>query len=210
MPNPDFNVAALTWDEDPAKIARSAAIAEAIAREIPLETLEHAVDFGCGTGQVTWHLADKLQSVTLVDTSPAMIAAVEDMIDARPEYDSDRFSTRIIDFIKEPLPDNSVDLIYASLSLHHVDNVPEALNEFRGVLRHHGYVAIADLDLDSAGHFHEGNGASHHGFDRKELANMLIDAGFEEPTFTDATIITKDTSHGPQDFNVFLAVTRPR
>lgn len=55
----DFDAAARTWDS-PEKVDRSARIAEAIADAVPLDPAWSALDYGCGTGQLTWHLGDRI------------------------------------------------------------------------------------------------------------------------------------------------------
>jgi len=212
MPHTFFDEAAATWDDDPAKLARSRMIADAIARTVPLGGVRDALEYGCGTGQVTWALADRLARVVLADASPGMLAVLAKRLLARPEHDRARFEPLLLDLTRDRLPAASLDLIYTSLALHHVPDVPLVLRRFREALRPGGHVAIADLDRDHHGHFHRHSHGDdfdgHHGFDRDALAADLAAAGFTPPTFDTITTLTKAVDDERKEFPVFLAVAQ--
>nr|NLI49780.1 class I SAM-dependent methyltransferase [Propionibacterium sp.] len=212
MPHTFFDEAAATWDDDPTKLARSRLIADAIARAVPLDGVRDALEYGCGTGQVTWALADRLDRVVLADASPGMLAVLGERLQARPEHDRARFEPRLLDLTRDSLPPASVDLIYTSLALHHVPDVPLVLRRFRAALRPGGHVAIADLDRDVHGHFHRHSHGDdfdgHHGFDRDALAADLAAAGFAPPAFETVTTLTKIVDDEEMEFPVFLAVAQ--
>src|SRR5262245_42487472 len=46
----DFDARAATWDDDPTKVERARAIADAIVREVPLAPSMAALEYGAGTG----------------------------------------------------------------------------------------------------------------------------------------------------------------
>lgn len=228
-----FDEAARTWDT-PEKVERSRVIARAIAEAVPLEPAWDALEYGCGTGQVTWHLADLLRHVTLVDTSEGML----DVVRARLAEDpSPKFSVAKLDLSAEPAPPVTYDLVYSVMALHHIPDVSRVLDEFHATLKPGGWLAVADLDADPEGHFHGHDHDGHHGFDRDELAARMVASGFDQPTFTVATTITRgvddadaDSGRGDEhqghsgapyhedadasgepptrDFDVFLAVSR--
>ncbi len=202
----DFDHAAPTWDEDPAKLTRSRLIAAAIALAVPMDGVTDALEYGCGTGQVTWNLAEHLDHVILADTSQGMLAVVQQRLEGRPEGDRTRFEPRLLDLMTESLATASLDLVYTSLALHHVLDVPIVLRAFRDALRPGGYVAIADLDSDPLGHFHGADFTGHHGFDRDALAADMLAAGFSAPTFETVTTLTKPVGDSMEEFALFLAV----
>jgi SAM-dependent methyltransferase len=228
-----FDEAARTWDT-PEKVERSRVIARAIAEAVPLEPVWDALEYGCGTGQVTWHLADRLRHVTLADTSEGMLDVVRARLAEEP---SPKFSVAKLDLSAEPAPPVTYDLVYSVMALHHIPDVSRVLDEFHATLKPGGWLAVADLDADPEGHFHGHDHDGHHGFDRDDLAAMMIASGFDEPTFTAATTITRgvddavpdtgrggehhgqggDPGHHPNEasdqpftraFDVFLAVAR--
>ncbi|SMO41329.1 class I SAM-dependent DNA methyltransferase [Propioniciclava tarda] len=203
-----FDEAAATWDDDPAKVVRAREIADGIAAAIPLTGNEDALEFGCGTGLITFALGDRVGHVTLADSSPGMLAVVRDRIAALPDASRGRYEASLLDLTTDALAPASVDLIYASMSLHHVADVAAVLATFRTALRPGGHLAIADLDHDPDGQFHAHHDhfVGHHGFDRDALASELETAGFSRPTFTTVSTINKHTHEGTADFDVFLAV----
>lgn len=204
----NFDEAAATWDDDPVKVERSRLVAEGIASAVPLEGIADAIEYGSGTGQVTWALADRLRRVTLLDASPGMTAVAQERIASLSPADQDRFAARVFDVTQETLPEASVDLIYMSMALHHVSDVPLALARFHAALRPGGHLVVADLDHDPQGAFHGRNFDGHHGFDRGRLAAHMEAAGFASPTFSTLTTLTKELEGQTMDFPVFLAVTQ--
>jgi hypothetical protein len=48
-----FDEQAATWDEDPAKVERSAVVAAAIIATVPLSSATRMLEYGAGTGLVT-------------------------------------------------------------------------------------------------------------------------------------------------------------
>ncbi len=201
----DFDAAARSWDT-PEKVGRSRLIAGAIAAAVPLAPDMYALEYGCGTGLVTWELADRVAHVTLADTSSGMLDVVRERLAALPD---DRFDVVELDLSTQPAPE-TFDLIYTALVLHHIADTPAVLAGFFGALRPGGYLAIADLDHDHDNRFHGHGFDGHTGFHRHILGEQIVAAGFEEPTFTTAARITKGEKGSEREFDIFLATTRRR
>lgn len=209
--SPFFDAAAATWDDDPDKLARSRAIADAIARAVPLRRVAAALEYGCGTGQVTWALADHLPPqarITLADASTGMLDVVRSRLAGRPAGDRERFVVAPLDLTEASLDAASLDLVYTSMALHHVPDVPTVLRRFREGLRADGWLAVADLDHDPEGAFHGAGFDGHHGFQRERLAEQLLAAGFAEPAFETVTTLVKEHDGALAEFPVFLASCR--
>ena len=98
--------------------------------------------------------------------------------------------------------DGTYDVVWSSMALHHVQDLPGLLRSVAGLLVDGGRLAVADLDEDPDGAFHAENADfdGHHGFDRTRLAEELSRAGFADVAFVDATTIRK----GDREFGVFL------
>ena len=69
----DFDARAATWDDDPTKVARARAIADAILREVPLAASMDALEYGAGTGLLGFMLRDRVADLTLADVSDGML-----------------------------------------------------------------------------------------------------------------------------------------
>lgn len=198
----DFDAAARTWDS-PDKVARSAALAEAIAQAIPLDSTWSALDYGCGTGQLTWHLGDRIHHVTLTDTSAGMVEVAREHAAAEPE----RYVVVDHDLTKGPLP-YPVDLAYSAMALHHMPDTEAVLDNLTLSVRPGGWVALADLDADPANTFHDDDFDGHHGIDRHAIVRGLAERGFTEITERTAVTITK-AKHGiDHTHEVFLVTGR--
>ena len=68
-----FDGMAWAWDNNPRIIKMAATFAAHIKQHIPLTDCNKALDFGCGTGQVSMHLHTMIGSVAMVDTSTGML-----------------------------------------------------------------------------------------------------------------------------------------
>lgn len=79
----DFSIEAANWDTE-RRAARAKIIAEEIRRAVKIEKHYTALEFGCGTGLVSFNLFDWFENITLVDTSKGMIDIVDQKIQGSP------------------------------------------------------------------------------------------------------------------------------
>ncbi|GAA4985319.1 methyltransferase [Kitasatospora paranensis] len=106
----------------------------------------HIVDLGAGTGTGTFALLERFPGarVTAVDSSPAMLAGLERTAQAKGL--GSRVSTLEAD-AGSGLPGiTGADLVWASASLHHLDDPAAALDGIRAALRPGGLLAVAEMD----------------------------------------------------------------
>ncbi|MCX4673216.1 class I SAM-dependent methyltransferase [Streptomyces sp. NBC_01381] len=106
----------------------------------------HIVDLGAGTGTGTFALLDQFPTarVTAVDSSAEMLAGLTEA--ARARGLGDRVHTLRAD-AGAGLPGvTDADLVWASASLHHLDDPAAALAGIRTALRPGGLLAVAELD----------------------------------------------------------------
>ena len=68
-----FDSAAADWDKGDMRQRIAAETAESILKNVPLRDNMDLLDFGAGTGLLTFRLAPSVRSVTAVDTSPKML-----------------------------------------------------------------------------------------------------------------------------------------
>ncbi|MFF3834300.1 class I SAM-dependent methyltransferase [Streptomyces sp. NPDC002458] len=106
----------------------------------------HVVDLGSGTGTGTFALLERFPGarVTAVDSSPAMLARLVEA--ARAKGLGDRVDTLETDAGAGLAGLTDADLVWASASLHHVDDPAAALTGVRAALRPGGLLAVAELD----------------------------------------------------------------
>lgn len=171
-------------------------------QEISLTSDMDVLDFGCGTGLLTFALQPFVRSITGVDSSPAMLDVFKTKI---KEHNLTNAKAEYIDLDKGDVITGSYHLIVSSMTVHHIKNILALLKQFHSVLHPSGILAIADLDLDD-GKFHSNNdGVFHFGFDREALRLILTDLGFRNIRSLKATGIEKPVGNGKNRlFTIFL------
>lgn len=198
----DFDDKAITWDSDPNKRERALAVAAALRQRVPLARDWRALEYGCGTGLLSFALHADLGELTLADSSPGMLAVLRGKIDAAGLT---HLHPLALDLLTDPLPADRYDLIYTLMTLHHVADVARLLRTFHDLLRPGGWLAVADLDQED-GSFHGPGFTGHNGFDRAALRAQLADAGFGEVNFSTGYVMKKATDQGVREYPLFLAV----
>jgi SAM-dependent methyltransferase len=120
------------------------------------------VDVGCGTGELVVAISRKLRDARIVgiDTSSSMLlwAGRHETTDGRLRFVS-------ADVARLPFPDESVDMVVSTLSLHHWADPAAAFAEIARVLNAGGVALVYDLRLLS--------------LDEKEMAGAARGAGLE-------------------------------
>jgi ubiquinone/menaquinone biosynthesis C-methylase UbiE len=197
----EFDIKAAEWDRNRMHSERAAAVAAAITSQIPLNRNMTAMEFGAGTGLLSFMLSDHLGSVTLLDNSEGMVKVLRGKLSR-----AGAASMKIVkaDLENEDYTDERFDLIYSLMVMHHVNDVEKILGKFSSMIRPGGYIAIADLySEDSSFHGHGFTG--HKGFDAGVLAAKLERHGFREVKHSTVFNIEKMTDGDKRkQFGVFL------
>jgi ubiquinone/menaquinone biosynthesis C-methylase UbiE len=199
-----FDSKARQWDDNPVFRERGLKIAEAIRKAVPLHRQMNAIDYGCGTGLLSFPLKDELGAILMADSSGGMLDVVREKIAAQGVAN---MTTLQLDLLADPLPAQRFDLIVTSMTLHHVPDTDHILHVFHDLLNPGGYLCIADLDQED-GSFHGLEVDVHHGFDRADLSRRATRAGFADVQFQTVFSITKERESGTRDYPVFLMTAR--
>ncbi len=204
----DFDKAADSWDEDPAKVRLANDIADSIIRQVTLTSGMDVLDFGCGTGLLTLRLQPFVHSVTGVDSSAAMLNVIRSKIE---KLKLTNVAAKLVDLEKGDALQGPYQLVTSAMTLHHINQLPPLIKSFYEIISPNGCLCVADLDLDH-GQFHGDNtGVSHHGFDRVVLRNILKEAGFVNVRDFTAVEIVKTAADGQiKPFTVFLMIGEKR
>ena len=195
-----FDSKARQWDENPVFRERGLKIAEAIREAVPLHRQMSALDYGCGTGLLSFPLKDELGAILLADSSGGMLEVVREKIAAQ---EVTNMTTLQLDLLADPPPARRFDLIATAMTLHHVPDTDPILRVFHDLLNPGGYLCIADLDQED-GSFHGLEVDVHHGFDRADLSRRAAQAGFANMQFQTVFSIAREHATVTRDYPVFL------
>lgn len=184
----NFDERAKDWDSDPKKIERARAVAAAIRAALPLQPSMTALEYGCGTGLLSFALQTDFASITLADTSEGMLdvltakiadSAVPNMLPYR------------LDLSVDPLPASRFDVAYSLMTLHHIPDTDQILRQFFALLAPGGWLCVADLDAEDGSFHTDGTTDVHLGFARPALQKQVEAAGFRDVIFSTAYTIQK-------------------
>jgi len=187
------------WDMNSKRVKNAQSIAELIVKNIKLDKSMELMDFGAGTGLLSFFVAPFVRKIVAVDNSPSML------LEFKNKCDEFRCETEIVekDLSVETLP-RKFDGIISSMTIHHLKDTLDLFEKFHEMLNEGGFIAIADLDTED-GSFHSDNtGVYHHGFDRELLQAIAEEAGFKDVKFDTASTIKKPH----REFTVFLLTAR--
>ncbi len=199
-----FDSKARQWDENPVFQERSRKIADAIRQAVPVHPGMRALDYGCGTGLLSFPLKNELGAILLADSSRGMLDVLAGKIAAQH---IGNMTPVQLDLLADPLPTRRFDLIYTAMTLHHIPDTDAILRIFHRLLNPGGHLCIADLDQED-GSFHGPDIDVHHGFDRAELERRTTAAGFGDIGFKTVFGIEKQQETGTRNYPVFLMTAR--
>jgi ubiquinone/menaquinone biosynthesis C-methylase UbiE len=201
----NFDERAKDWDSDPKKVERARVVAEAIRNAVPLSNTMTALEYGCGTGLLSFALQEDLGKITLADTSQGMLDVLNEKI---VNSGVTNMHPIRLDLSSDPLPEEKYHITYSLMVLHHIHNARGILTNFYDVLEPNGYLLVADLEKED-GTFHtDGTADVHKGFSQNELQKWVEDAGFGNIKFSTAYEIKKEVNGKEKTFPVFLMVAQ--
>ncbi|MDL2324739.1 class I SAM-dependent methyltransferase [Ruminococcaceae bacterium OttesenSCG-928-A16] len=130
-----------------------------------------ALDYGCGTGLIGLALASLFGQMLLVDSSPQMIAVVENKI-----ADAGLANTRTLcaNFCEHTPQGVSADYILVSQVLLHVPNYSLLLQQFFALLNPGGHLLVVDFDKNE----NIVSDKVHNGFNQSQLQQLCLQVGF--------------------------------
>lgn len=132
-------------------------------------------DIGTGTGFVAAGLAPKAAKVYGFDASAEMLAVAAHNLGKFPNVELKQAPGDSI-----PLPDSSLDGVFANMYLHHAPDPLAAIREMTRLLKPGGVLCITDLDA----HDHEWQRAEMAdlwlGFERDDIRRWLAEAGLSD------------------------------
>jgi len=200
----EFDQQARGWDNDPVRVSRAQAVADAIRNHVPLSARMNAMEYGCGTGLLSFELRDEIGPITLADSSEGMLEVLREKIAA---FGAVNMTPMKLDLAMDPLPTDRFDLVYNLMTLHHIPDTERALRNFHALLRPNGWLAICDLDRED-GSFHDPGFDGHNGFDRSVLEQKLKDVGCVDVRTETAYQLERERGGMKRVYPLFLLLGR--
>ena len=196
----DFDDRARTWDENPMHMERSVAIAGKMGEMLPLNKQIKALEYGAGTGILSFLLSEKLDQIVMMDNSIEMVKVMGEKILLRNS--NNLFPVKFD--LEHGLPEQKFDLVFSQMVLHHIADVRSVIGKFFNMILPGGYLAIADLYTED-GSFHGEGFDGHLGFDPEKLKIQLLEVGFSNINFEKCYTVNRKSEDGTtKSFPVFL------
>jgi excisionase family DNA binding protein len=151
------------------------------------------LDYGAGDGFIARGIAPYARKIIAIDTSGSMLDELERKAKSQGIANILTFEC---DINEVPLRSASVDLVCASMILHHIEEPRELIAEFHRVLKPEGILFIADFLPYEDEAFKNNMHDFHMGLDPAALEKWLIDIGFYS--------ITIESMSSRPDKNIFV------
>ena len=195
MKNDNFAHKSKSWDMNSKRVQNAKGIAEAIISTNHLNSRMKIMDFGTGTGLLSYFIAPFVDTIVAVDNSPSMLEVFREKA---LTFDC---HTRVeeLDLSSESM-EEKFDGIISSMTLHHIKDTKALFLKLYNLLNDGGFIALADLESEDGTFHSDPTGVFHFGFDPKELKKMATDIGFKEIRVKRVSTIKKPH----RAFDVFL------
>jgi len=202
-----FDQLAANWDESPVRAGIARGVIDSLSQQIALRGDMDVLDYGCGTGLVAFSIAPKLNQLVAVDSSDGMLAVVRDKAQELGVNNVTALNLDLsADLSRDATLEQRFDLIYTSMTMHHIADTAGILARFFELLKPGGQLAIIDLDSEDGSFHGDMPGIAHQGFDRAALQQLAEEAGFSKLHTKTAHVVSRDWGDGVRDFPLFIMV----
>ncbi|MBL1229960.1 class I SAM-dependent methyltransferase [Enterococcus sp. BWB1-3] len=152
---------------------------EEIAALLAIQSTDKIADLGAGTGYFTFPLAEIAETVIAVDLDMQMLAYIKEKMENQQMSNIKPVHSALTNL---PLENHSVDKALASIALHEIPELSQALDEIKRILKSGGYFLCVEIERDVTGTH------NHPRITQEEMRKYLLEAGF---TIIDERIPTK-------------------
>jgi ArsR family transcriptional regulator len=165
-----FGRVAGEWDHLRTELFGTAFTAEALLSLLRDDLV--VADLGCGTGNMSHHLAPLVRRVIAVDQERAMLEAARVRLSGH-----DNVELVEGDLLALPLPRDAVDVAVICLVLHHLPQPQPAVHEAARVLKAGGMLLIVDMLVHDRESYRFQMGHRHLGFSEEVVQGWAEAAG---------------------------------
>lgn len=200
-----FDMVARQWDLKPERFERSEIIANKMLEALPIKPESRALEYGAGTGILSFILSSHFSEIVMMDSSAEMVKVMEEKV---AEEGLLHLKPALYNLEEEVYIGEKFDVIYNLLVMHHVQKIDEVLNQFSKMINIGGYLILTDLYSED-GSFHGDDFTGHNGFNPEVLAQKLKQSGFTEVSYSQCHSIVRENEQGiKQEFPLFMLIAK--
>jgi ubiquinone/menaquinone biosynthesis C-methylase UbiE len=190
------------------------AVREAAIRKAYLRPEMVVADVGAGTGFMAAGMAPLVKHVYVLDGAEAMLEAARLNLSHYPNV-----SFQHADGASLPLPDASLDAVFANMYLHHTPDPLAAIREMARLLKPGGRLVITDMDTHPYAWMKTEMADVWQGFERAQmrlwfeqagLVNVIVDHTGQSCSAEAQPATITDTAGRKAEVSIFLAVGTQR
>lgn len=184
-----FDAESQAWDQNPNIHEMARLAADAIVQRVSLSPTMTSLDFGCGTGVLSFLLAPRVGHILGIDSSQGMIDMFRNKIETS-DFAQKLNAAKL--FLEDPTQlaglggreGGKFDLIFSHLVAHHIQDIPALVKLLHACLVPGGWLVISDFEASSHSkrfHMkHKLEGVEHHGLEYGVVRNAFEEAGFAD------------------------------
>jgi len=193
--NSRFDELAKEWDSKPQRVESAMRFVEYIKNNLEKDLNDfHILDYGCGSGLVSFGFGNDVKLVTGLDYSQGMV----DKYNEKSKNLNLKHLTAEKHNINNEQIDGEYDLIVTNMTMHHIKDVSDFVHKLKDGLKEDGELYIADLVTED-GNFHSmGNeDVEHLGFEKEHLIDIFKTAGLNNIKYEILQTIEKEHNSYP-------------
>lgn len=193
-----FDKLAKQWDSKPARVEGAMKFVDKICESINSDISKFDVlDYGSGSGLVSFGFSDQVNSILGLDNSEGMIEVYNEKV---KNIGLSNIKGEVHDINNESLKSDSFDLVATNMTMHHIKDTKMFIEKLSDSLKEDGYLFIADLVTED-GTFHSDNdGVEHFGFEVESIIEKYKECGLKNVSCETLTRIDKEIN----SYDVFV------
>ncbi|WP_457640547.1 class I SAM-dependent DNA methyltransferase [Persephonella sp.] len=189
--------------DTPDKFERSKEFVEKLLKTVPVDKSWKLMDIGAGTGTVDILLSPFVKEIYAYDLSEGMLNVFREKIQKNRVDNIHIFKK---DIFSEKVDEKDFDLVFTSMTLHHIQDTEETVEKLILFLKPNGYLVIVDLEKED-GSFHSDNtDVKHSGFEKDYIKELFEKAGLKDVSVETVYSIEKEREGKIRKYPVFMAV----
>lgn len=200
-----FDMVARQWDQNPERFERSEIIANKMLQSLPIKPESRALEYGAGTGILSFILSSHFSEIVMMDSSAEMVKVMEEKV---AEEGLLHLKPVLYNLEEEVYIGEKFDVVYNLLVMHHVQKIDEVVSQFSKMINVGGYLVLTDLYSED-GSFHGDDFTGHNGFNPEVLVQKLMQSGFTAVSYSQCHSIVRENEQGiKQEFPLFMLIAK--